>query len=684
VPVFFFQGFINAGIAHKKEAYNEVESAVPYFEDINRPKLNESNGFKPTSTENDLVSDPDQTNLPGDTNLDGYEVSGIKDKVVPFGSKLPSCIMKNQKAVIVVGAGPSGLAAARHLHHQGFCITVLEARDRIGGRVYTDRTSLSVPVDLGASIITGVEADVATERQPDPSSLVCSQLGLELTVLNSDCPLYDLVTGEKVPPDLDEAMESEYNTLLDEMALLVTHHGEMSAQLSLEHGLEYGLRKHRSSGFAPSFIECDGLDEIGKSKDGTDVLTPIERRVMNWHFAHLEYGCATMLKEVSLPHWNQDDAYGGFGGAHCMIKGGFSTVVENLAKGLDIRLSQVVSEVHYEDVCNGKKVKVCTLDGSEFEGDAVLVTVPLGCLKAGSIKFSPDLPDWKKMSIKRLGFGVLNKVILEFPSVFWDETVDYFGATSEETDLRGRCFMFWNVKKTCDAPVLIALVAGKAAVDGQSISPADHVAHAMMVLRRIFSNVSVPDPVGSVVTNWGSEPFTRGSYSYVAVGASGEDYDILGRPVANCLFFAGEATCKEHPDTVGGAMLSGVREAVRIMDLLHVGRDFVAEVEALETASKTTNKRSDLARNEVKNMSRRLEACDLSSTMYPSVSKEALLREMFFNAKTTSGRLHLAKELLQLPVVDVKSFAGSKEGLGTLNSWILVSLNFGVLSIGHE
>ena len=76
---------------------------------------------------------------------------------------------------------------------------MLEARGRIGGRVYTDHSSLSVPVDLGASIITGVEADLDTERSPDPSSLVCAQLGLELTVLNSDCPLYDIVTGQKVP-----------------------------------------------------------------------------------------------------------------------------------------------------------------------------------------------------------------------------------------------------------------------------------------------------------------------------------------------------------------------------------------------------------------------------------------------------------------------------------------------------
>lgn len=112
-----------------------------------------------------------------------------------------------RKRVIVIGAGPAGLTAARHLQRLGFPVTVLEARSRIGGRVFTDRSSLSVPVDLGASIITGVEADVATERRPDPSALVCAQLGLELTVLNSDCPLYDIVTRQKVPLTLALGMQ---------------------------------------------------------------------------------------------------------------------------------------------------------------------------------------------------------------------------------------------------------------------------------------------------------------------------------------------------------------------------------------------------------------------------------------------------------------------------------------------
>ncbi|KAF7829604.1 lysine-specific histone demethylase 1-like protein 3 isoform X1 [Senna tora] len=595
-----------------------------------------------------------------------------------------------RKRVIVIGAGPAGLTAARHLQRQGFSVTILEARSRIGGRVFTDRSSLSVPVDLGASIITGVEADVATERRPDPSSLVCAQLGLELTVLNSDCPLYDIVTGQKVPTDLDEALEAEYNSLLDDMVLLVAHKGEQAMKMSLEEGLEYALMRRRmtrsgrsSEDFEstreayPSFNSNRGCTEENISQK--EILSPLERRVMDWHFANLEYGCAALLKEVSLPYWNQDDVYGGFGGAHCMIKGGYSTVVESLGQGLVIHMNHVVTDVSYGRKEPGQSniVRVLTSNGNEFFGDAVLITIPLGCLKAETIKFSPPLPQWKCSSIQRLGFGVLNKVILEFPSVFWDDAVDYFGATSEETSRRGQCFMFWNVKKTVGAPVLIALVVGKAAIDGQCLSSSDHVHHALMVLRKLFGEASVPHPVAYVVTDWGRDPFSYGAYSYVSVGASGEDYDILGRPVDNCLFFAGEATCKEHPDTVGGAMMSGLREAVRIIDLLNTGNDYTAEVEVMEAAQR----QSDTERDEVRDIIKRLDAVELSSVLYKNslngaqiITRETLLRDMFLNAKTSAGRLHVAKQLLSFPVENLKSFAGTKEGLTILNSWILDSM----------
>lgn len=231
--------------------------------------------------------------------------SNLQSTMLNEGSHPMICNSDSRKRIIVVGAGPAGLTAARHLQRQGFHVTVLEGRDRIGGRVFTDRSSLSVPVDLGASIITGVEADVATERRADPSSLVCAQLGLELTVLNSDCPLYDTVSGQKVPADLDEALEAEYNSLLDDMLLLVAQKGEHADRMSLEDGLEYALEVRRRARSGRNLVNNGDVsvdqDFPEKQSCKAEILSPLERRVMDWHFANLEYGCAALLKRVSLP-----------------------------------------------------------------------------------------------------------------------------------------------------------------------------------------------------------------------------------------------------------------------------------------------------------------------------------------------------------------------------------------------
>jgi len=105
------------------------------------------------------------------------------------------------------------------------------------------------------------------------------------------------------------------------------------------------------------------------------------RRLLEWHLANLEYGCSAQLEKVSLAQWNQDDEYGGFGGPHCMIVGGYSQVVDALASGAvmnNCRLSSVVKRVAWdkEDVC-----EVTLENGHKIRAERVLVTIPLGCLK---------------------------------------------------------------------------------------------------------------------------------------------------------------------------------------------------------------------------------------------------------------------------------------------------------------
>ncbi|KAL3151309.1 hypothetical protein ABBQ38_013146 [Trebouxia sp. C0009 RCD-2024] len=293
-------------------------------------------------------------------------------------------------------------------------------------------------------------------------------------------------------------------------------------------------------------------------------LTDEERRLLDWHWANLEYGCSARLSQVSLAHWNQDEAWGGFGGPHCMVKGGYSSLMEPVAAALNIQMGVVVSQISY----NNQGVKVTSASGQEYEGAAVIVTVPLGCLKAGDIAFQPPLPPWKTEAIEKLGFGNLNKVVLEFPEAFWTSQFDYFGAAvAGGPHLRGRCFMFWNCHRVCGTPILTSIISGGSANAMEACSDEEVQEAAMQVLRNIYGN-KVKAPTACAVTRWGGDPYSRGSYSFVGLLANSKTYDDLALPVQRRVLFAGEHTCKEHPDTVGGAMLTGVREAVRALRML--------------------------------------------------------------------------------------------------------------------
>lgn len=104
----------------------------------------------------------------------------------------------------------------------------------------------------------------------------------------------------------------------------------------------------------------------------------------------------------------QDEEYAGFGGPHCMIVGGYSQVTSALASQLDVRCNCAAMAVSSDD----SSVRVTCTSGEAFEGQAAIITAPLGCLKAGDIRFQPPLPPWKQDAIDKLGFGALNKVWL--------------------------------------------------------------------------------------------------------------------------------------------------------------------------------------------------------------------------------------------------------------------------------
>jgi lysine-specific histone demethylase 1 len=321
------------------------------------------------------------------------------------------------------------------------------------------------------------------------------------------------------------------------------------------------------------------MDEGVKQYQDMLPLTPQEMRLLNWHFANLEYSFAANPKKLSLTLADQDSG-NEFEGLHSMVVGGYNQLpygLYSVPDKLNVHTNKTVTKIAYNaNGAGNRKAVVYCKNGEKFVGDHVVYTGSLGTLQHRSVEFDPPLPDWKQCAINRLGFGLLNKVVLVFDEPFWDTERDFFGllrapdnsesmVQEEYAANRGRFYLFWNCIRTTGLPVLVGLMAGDAAHQAEQTSDAEIVAEVTTQLRNVFKHAVVPDPLETIVTRWASDPFTRGSYSFVAAGAQPEDYDLMARQVGN-LHFAGEATCGTHPATVHGAYLSGLRAAAEVIE----------------------------------------------------------------------------------------------------------------------
>ncbi|WZZ40476.1 hypothetical protein YC2023_036735 [Brassica napus] len=442
-------------------------------------------------------------------------------------------------SVIVVGSGFAGISAARTLQDASFQVTVLESRDRIGGRVHTDY-SFGFPVDLGASCIHRLHG-VCKEN---PLAPVIGRLGLPLYRTSGDnSVLYDHdlesyalfdMDGNQVPQELVREVGVTFKQILEEVKKV---RDEEDADMSI------------SQAFSIVFSRKPELK-----------LEGLAHNVLQWYLCRMEGWFAADADTISVQCWDQEEL---LPGGHGLMVRGYRPVINTLARGLDIRLNHRVTKIVRQ--YNG--VKVTTEDGKTFVADAAVIAVPLGVLKSGTITFEPKLPDWKQEAINQLGVGNMNKIILHFEKVFWPQ-VELLGMAAETSY---GCSYFLNLHKATGHPVLVYMSAGQLARDIEKMSDEAAASFAVMQLKRIFPDAM--DPVQYLVSRWGSDVNSLGSYSYDVVGKPHDLSERLRVPVDN-LFFAGEATSSSFAGSVHGAYSSGLMAAeecmMRVLDLFQL------------------------------------------------------------------------------------------------------------------
>ena len=430
---------------------------------------------------------------------------------------------------VVVGSGISGLTAARLLAHEGLRVVVLEARDRIGGRLHSDRSDGHV-TDLGASWIHGIDGS--------PVAAAAEAFGLRTL---------EFTVGGYQPDGRPMA-----------------HYDPTGTRLSDAAAERYVADIH--------LIDADLLTRIAAAPAGSSYLDVVDaalaeqgwdaeraERVREYMTHRTEEQNGVWIGDMDA-HSLDDDAIEGI---EVVFPDGYDALPARLAEGLDVRLGHRARGVAW----GPEGVRVET-DRGAFTARQAVVTVPLGTLKSGAFTFSPALPEVVAGPIGRLAVNAFEKVILRYPERFWDDGVYVIRQQGPEAQW---WHSWYDLTALDGTPTLLTFAAGPAA-RGIRDWPDDRVVESVHAqLRRLYGD-RVPEPTGVHITHWQDDPYTHGSYAFMPVGAATSDHDDLATPVGGVLHLAGEATWTDDPATVNGAMLSGHRAACRAL-----GRDVAIE-----------------------------------------------------------------------------------------------------------
>jgi monoamine oxidase len=418
-----------------------------------------------------------------------------------------------ENSVVIVGAGVSGLVAATEILKNGIPVTVLEARERFGGRIHTDSHE-SIIIENGPEFVHG--------KLPATFELIRNY---GLSVIPVEGEHFNLGSTDRDDSYMD------WEKLLTQMKAL-------RADMPLKSFLNKYFGEERFSGLRNSATQF---------AEGYDLADP-------------ELASTTGLYK----EWSEDDE------KQYRIRGGYKKLIDALCddctqRGGSLLTSQVVRKIQWEK----NKTEIFTAKGVRFEANRVILTIPAGVWNSrdsmsGYIDFTPSLDEQIK-GFERIGFGLVIKIVLLFKSAFWEEQYKNAGFFFSDADVRT-----WWTQSPEKNGLLTGWVGGPAVDRLREKFSGDILGAAIESLSEIFSLPAEwlrEHLIFNKITDCQQLPYTRGGYSFPAVGSNDVKMK-LATPVENTIFFAGEAIdFSSTPGTVEAAIKSGQACAKNILSV---------------------------------------------------------------------------------------------------------------------
>jgi monoamine oxidase len=400
--------------------------------------------------------------------------------------------------VVIIGAGSAGLQAAKRLQELGKSVTVIEARGRIGGRAFTDTQTFGVPFDFGCAWLH--------KADDNPYKPLADQWGYTLQLHSTTLEgLYfrdRQATAEELK--LSEKSEEALSKRLDKLGA----RKDVAASNAVRRKSEIDDAMATFHGAMSSAVDLDELSTKDYMNIGTDVA----------------------------PNY--------------LVKEGYGTLVAQFGKNIPVSLNTAARWIRYD----GQGVQVETNKGT-LTAKACIITSSTGVLAAEKIRFDPVLPVWKQEAIGGLPMGLLAKIPLQFskPEFRYKAFEDVL---RENYGKRDTYFLCWPFQ----LPLLVGFVGGDFAWELSAAGEEEAVDFGRNALRSMFGSDVDKYFVKGSFTKWASDPWALGAYAAATPGQAGAR-EGLRRPVADRLFFAGEACAPRWTQTCGGAALSGVETA---------------------------------------------------------------------------------------------------------------------------